>query len=736
MITRSICSRSYPLLAGALLAACAAEPQPLDLPDDLLVGGEEIVEVRRPLDEETSDRVARERAPTPDDHRFFLAIRKDALARRWFLSAYAKQFHPDGPGFVAASSLGTRVVSFRVQNDKIFVFDASDQFKASDIFDPDVLLEAYPIVELDDFDRLRGSRDYVLFDPAAGMNRFLVTGQLYADPFLSDFGAFPLEVGLSYMQGFRSIADGVTYEQVFAGQLDDGFGFTMSVWGTLGVSLRRYQVGEGYVPTPDPGTPHYFLSDTRLIPGSGDGFPFEANPVRWNLHPGRPPIQVFITAGAQRAQADFPDVDIIGAFTRGIENWNEVVGYDAFQAVLVDDDEVRDNDASTALIDYPGRSVGFAFADWRSNPNNGELLGASVFVDDAFFRVLPTFEDDPLLGLPNTAPRKAPEVKSLLWGGMPARRPACVYLAPDPDSLEVQALRADRSLTAGEKGTRYLEQLMSHEWGHAIGLRHNFKGSLLPTSSSVMEYLPREARTLVPRPGSYDIDAVRYLYQLSPELPAQPFCTDEDVGFDPDCRRFDLTANPLREFWPGIYEELVSFVLDQGVPADFLFSDALFALLDYAVDGFFLDSTEHLFAAQVLLGRSQVPLDPADAADPLIAAQASAMADFVLRALVGTPTEPSFFVLFDISDPAVIAYIADQTSRMALNEDGVRTFALRRTAVDVLKKLQTDTAFLALRAVQGGVAAALDGGTVPPEDVPLTQDLLARIDAALSPYFD
>ena len=56
--------------------------------------------------------------------------------------------------------------------------------------------------------------------------------------------------------------------------------------------------------------------------------------------------------------------------------------------------------------------------------------------------------------------------------------------------------------------------------------------------------------------------------------------------------------------------------------------------------------------------------------------------------------------------------------------------------MDVLKRLQTDGAFLDLRAAREEVAALLAGGTLPDADVPLTEDLLARIEAALSPYFD
>jgi hypothetical protein len=57
---------------------------------------------------------------------FYLAINKRELGQRWSLSAYVKQYHPDNVNYGAAASLGVRVVTFRVQNGKLFVFDASD----------------------------------------------------------------------------------------------------------------------------------------------------------------------------------------------------------------------------------------------------------------------------------------------------------------------------------------------------------------------------------------------------------------------------------------------------------------------------------------------------------------------------------------------------------------------------------------------------------------------------------
>ena len=124
-----------------------------------------------------------------------------------------------------------------------------------------------------------------------------------------------------------------------------------------------------------------------------------------------------------------------------------------------------------------------------------------------------------------------------------------------------------------------LAELVAHEVGHTLGLRHNFKGSstysldvinskemkdIKPWSSSVMDYNGINIRM----PGSgeiqgnyssdgigpYDFWAIEYGYTTGdldkvlsrvsePEL---AYATDEDTfGPDPRARRYDLAENPL-----------------------------------------------------------------------------------------------------------------------------------------------------------------------------------------------
>ncbi len=144
-----------------------------------------------------------------------------------------------------------------------------------------------------------------------------------------------------------------------------------------------------------------------------------------------------------------------------------------------------------------------------------------------------------------------------------------------------------------------ISEIVMHEVGHTLGLRHNFKASAWLTLEdyrsrrgeanvgSVMDYNPIDvpARPGAPRGdwvtpaiGPYDYWAIEYGYSLDDKrgaaLLAQvanrdlQFATDEDtVGPDPLVNRFDLGAEPLD--WAAARLELVRALrerlLERGV---------------------------------------------------------------------------------------------------------------------------------------------------------------------------
>lgn len=125
-----------------------------------------------------------------------------------------------------------------------------------------------------------------------------------------------------------------------------------------------------------------------------------------------------------------------------------------------------------------------------------------------------------------------------------------------------------------------LADLVCHEVGHTLGLRHNFKASSVytlaemnseefkgkkPYAGSVMDYNPTNFN-IDPKKtqgdwgmigvGPYDMWAIEYGYTFDdkklPKIlsrvsePELAFCTDEDtLGPDPLARRYDFSKNPL-----------------------------------------------------------------------------------------------------------------------------------------------------------------------------------------------
>jgi len=144
-----------------------------------------------------------------------------------------------------------------------------------------------------------------------------------------------------------------------------------------------------------------------------------------------------------------------------------------------------------------------------------------------------------------------------------------------------------------------LREVVMHEVGHTLGLRHNFKGSTIhtlaeintdefkgqPHSGSVMDYLPININYELGETqgdwtqvtiGPYDMWAIEYGYiAKKPEKvlkrvsePLLAYATDEDTwGPDPRARRFDNGMNPLTyaESQIGLAQHLRAKILDDMV---------------------------------------------------------------------------------------------------------------------------------------------------------------------------
>ena len=759
-------SKASPLARQVLLAAlsvlsllgpgCGSEPAvstppPATAPAPIALEGA-FVAVPRPLPEAEQQRLTEGLGQAASALRvnasdsFYLAIRRDELSRRWFLSTSVKTLFPADVAGGAHTLIGMRVVSLKAQNGKLYVFDADDRKARSDLFAPELLVEAWPIIQDHPlFNLLPNASDYVLFDPAAGLNRF---GVMDEREVIVSGAARRFEVELSFAQRARVLDDGVAYDQVVMGfanalgapqtpdQRVDRNPYRAAA--TLSIGLRRYQEGEGFTRVPATPRPHYNLTPVARVPNSGGVLREYAR--KWNIRPGMQPITWVLHDSLPRLQQDprFRDYDLIGAVQRGVEAWNDAFGFPVFNTRFArPGEEMGDAELNHIIID-PDTSYGGGSALARYNPNTGEILNASVYMDAGMMQwFISIYSGDPAVAPGVAAPSVvAPSSYRLTWNdeapseecGLPPPREEA-YLAPERAlSSEAAALPG---LTKKEKVERAIAFIIMHELGHDLGLRHNFKGSLSFPSTSVMDYVEHQEHVYVDRPGPYDVAAVRYLYGLSSELPQQPFCTDVDLASDPECGQLDATSDPLRLWYgPQYASRLADTLAGRGAaPDDF----TLNAVLQFVRSG--KNSQAKLDAWNIATEGVRAPIAPEVlASSPGYGLVADAAARRVLQRLyLDGAAARGAFTRAPPADALLTPALLQHLRAVLLNVDGVRSMPSRRAAVDVLKKLQRFEALAILREAHAELVTSLPlltGNARLAAD-----DLARRIDAASSPYF-
>lgn len=231
----------------------------------------------------------------------------------------------------------------------------------------------------------------------------------------------------------------------------------------------------------------------------------------------------------------------------------------------------------------------YAISLFRRNPITGEVLNAGICMDANMARFSGT-EFDVMIANSTvpTDPKLSPMPRLT---GNPY---GCNYQQEGTTNAwigsELSALMSTDGATPISRDDyvkQYLREIVSHEFGHSLGLRHNFIASTSSTleqlknpdwlskhgiTSSVMEYTPFNVGALLSKNGQYwndkigeyDVFAIKYGYSFlnssnpADELPALKVIGSEasKPGFqwqgdemadslDPHIARFDLGKNPI-----------------------------------------------------------------------------------------------------------------------------------------------------------------------------------------------
>ena len=274
------------------------------------------------------------------------------------------------------------------------------------------------------------------------------------------------------------------------------------------------------------------------------------------------------------------------AVTEGILEWNLAFERIGFKNAVVakqqtDKDEFDTLDANHASIRwFVGADVGFAIGPSHVDSRSGEILDADIGMSDVFARGARNFlsDDQQPLGQGFNAQESLQQCRLALEA--PNELGFALGLLEARNEMEMDSPKAEALAQA------YVKDVIMHEVGHTLGLRHNFRASTIYSlkqianpefskknglTGSVMDYTPfsislkgePQGEYVMSTLGPYDYWAIEYAYKpLDPasekqELekiaarsnePQLAYGTDEDAfSFmsDPEVNVFDLGDDPL-----------------------------------------------------------------------------------------------------------------------------------------------------------------------------------------------
>ncbi|MEN0057390.1 MAG: zinc-dependent metalloprotease [Bdellovibrio sp.] len=294
---------------------------------------------------------------------------------------------------------------------------------------------------------------------------------------------------------------------------------------------------------------------------------------KWDLSDSKGPIVARISSSVP--------ADYLQAVQEGVLYWNKVLGKEVLQLEVNVDPQSSPQDRSIFVHWIPWLDSGAAYAKPVSDPLSGEILRAQVFMPSVFTRV----GSANLVRANNDVPVAVGAV-------------ACDLTA---SLKKIQVLSQEAS---GSQRLRLAQDMVrstvAHEFGHALGLRHNFAGSFsakvstqeiaesfktytktpdhsgLPASTSIMDYLSGMDDILVSAyirkaPLTYDTMAMKWAYSegASDHLDeaVSKYCSDEDIAIAATqglkiygCQRFDEGNNPLHREYLNAQMERQEFV--------------------------------------------------------------------------------------------------------------------------------------------------------------------------------
>lgn len=382
----------------------------------------------------------------------------------------------------------------------------------------------------------------------------------------------------------------------------------------------------GYKPRMADDRVGYFLTAVKDFSENGQEEHFVRYINRWDLRKKDPSVKVSPPAKAIRFYLEKTvPVWLRPTVKAGILEWNKAydrLGYDgAIEVHQQGDNDTWDpEDVNYNTFRWITAEAGFAMGPSRVDPRTGQILDADIIFDagflDAWNHRWETFSPQSIAALaPNSLPMDQHPQPGLPLAHRHGAGHSCSYCQDQQWQMgyaqsvfmAMGQVAADGKLPE-EFIHQGLKEVVMHEVGHTLGLRHNFKASAWKTLAemadlekgkaegtvaSVMDYNPPNiAPTGQPQGlyytqtlGPYDIWAIEYGYSsidgdekaglakiaTRSSEPGLDYLTDEDtrggIDSDPFSNRFDMGKDSLayirRQI--AVSNELLPKVVDKAV---------------------------------------------------------------------------------------------------------------------------------------------------------------------------
>jgi hypothetical protein len=467
-------------------------------------------------------------------------ISRLALGREFLLTTNMSTQIPT-PMF---SALQSRVVAFVLRDQKVFLVDVTknNQVGLGRNIPQNILLAEFPV--------LADSRSFLTIDFNAGMKQIFTVGDMAASDD-SEAASAPLlpaaQVRMSYLEEVKFEGNALFIRQVAQIEAPAEHG-KQAIPTEVRYQLKPYLPDAGFIPVKSPGLNKvgYFEANPLMLPDGSQ----RIYAMKWNE---KKTIRFAISANTPVKYREL--------IKGGLLYWNKILGERAIEVVQLEDASITAPRFDMNILQWADwDAAGYAFADAQVDPRSGEVTSAQIFLPSAFFsgngarRVRLVESARPVVGLKGFRSARL------------CQRDLNEDLA-NADSTPISAEAMEKALFD------YVYEVVAHELGHVLGLRHNFAGNLaanydfkdrkelimkyyremkapqgVVSSNSVMEYSRFEESAWngdqLQNGGealSYDDMAIRYLYMRKPlpESGRPLYCTDSHIDTFADCNRGD-----------------------------------------------------------------------------------------------------------------------------------------------------------------------------------------------------